>query len=112
MSSIPDRLAGVPLRNVKASLRRGEGPVQKLNPDAGDVLEVARAIAQIEPKQMADVMGLSHSLVLRGLGSKDHLSFHRLWELPDAFWAELLIAIARKRKVADVTTTITVRRIA
>lgn len=105
-SSLNDRLADVPLRNVKAEVRRGEGPVQKLNRDAGEVLELARGNALIEPKQMADVMGISHSLVLRGLKSADHLSFHRLWELPDEFWAELLVAIAKRRHVARVCTTI------
>lgn len=104
--SIPDRVADVPLRNAKAELRRGEGPLQKLKADAGDVLDIARSNARIEPKQMADAMGISHSLVLRGLKSGDHLSFHRLWELPDAFWAELLIAIAKRRRVATVRTLI------
>jgi len=112
MSTIADRLLDVPLRTAKAALRKGEGPLRKLNRDAGDVLDLARGNARLEPKQMADDMGISHSLVLRGLKSLDHLSFHRLWELPDAFWAELLIAIAKKRNVADVTTTITVRGVA
>lgn len=111
-SKVTQRLADVPLRNVKAELLRGETPLQKLNPDAGAVLEQARGLVSLEPKAMADVMGISHSLVLRGLKSADHLSFHRLWELPDAFWAELLIAIAKKRHVADVDTTITIRKIA
>lgn len=104
--SMTDRLGGVPIRNVKAERLRGESPVQKLNPAAGEVLELARGNAQIEPKQMAGVMGISHSLVLRGLSAQDHLSFHRLWELSDAFWAELLIAVAKKRGVARVRTTI------
>lgn len=104
--SLTDQLDDIPLRNVKAERLRGEGPVQKLNPDAGEVLDLARSNARIEPKQMADEMGISHSLVLRGLNAKDHLSFHRLWELPDAFWAELLVAVARKRRVAQVRTTI------
>lgn len=105
-STMPDRLRDVPLRNVKASDLRGEGPLQKLNPLAGEVLDTARSNARIEPKAMADAMGLSHSLVLRGLGGKDHLSFHRLWELSDDFWAELLIAIAKRRRVAVVRTSI------
>lgn len=107
-SSVDARLASLPLRNVKAATRRGEGPLQKLNPLAGEVLELARSNAQIEPKQMAADMGLSHSLVLRGLKSADHLSFHRLWELPDSFWTELLIAIAKRRRVATVRTSIEV----
>lgn len=80
---------------------------------AGDVLEQARGVARIEPKQMADAMGISHSLVLRGLKSADHLSFHRLWELSDEFWLELILAIAKARlKQIDVSTTITIKRVA
>lgn len=112
--SVGDRLTNLPLRTAKAGLRRGEGPLRKLNPAAGDVLDLARGNVQMEPKQMADEMGLSHSLVLRGLKSVDHLSFHRLWELSDAFWVELIIAVAKKRLLVgvDVTTAITIRRIA
>lgn len=104
--SVAERLNNLPLRNAKAGLVRGEGPIQKLNPLAGEVLDIARGLARLEPKQMADDMGISHSLVLRGLRSVDHLSFHRLWELPDEFWAELLVAIAKARSVATVRTLI------
>jgi ribosome-binding protein aMBF1 (putative translation factor) len=117
-SSSTSAFANVPLRSLKASLRQGESDsraVQKTNPeektlskDAGEVLDLARSNARLEAKQMADDMGISHSLVLRGLKSEDGLSFHKLWELDDAFWAELLIAIARKRNVAIVRTTIEV----
>jgi hypothetical protein len=108
--SLPDKLDGIPLRNVKAAVSAGEGPVQKLNLDAGDVLDLARVAARLEAKQMADVMVISHSLVLRGLKSGD-LSFRRLWELDDAFWTELLFAIARKRRVARVRETIEIERV-
>lgn len=104
--TMADRLPGAPVQNLKTDLKRGEGRVRKLNPDAGDVLDIARESARLEPKQMADVMDLSHSLVLRGLKSADDLGFHRLWELPDRFWAELIVAIAQRRNVATVRTTI------
>lgn len=111
--SISDRLAGVPLRNAKATRLRGEGPVQKLNPAAGEVLDLARGNARLEPKQMAADMGISHSLVLRGLKGVDHLSFHRLWLLSDDFWTELIVALAKKRLTGvDVETQIRIRRIA
>jgi hypothetical protein len=99
-------LDDVPLRNAKAELRRGEGPVQKLNPAAGEALDNARENARLEPKQMAGTMGISESLVYRALGSKDDIGFHRLWELDDQFWSELMIAIAKRRRVAIVKTTI------
>lgn len=110
MSTVPDRLTDVLLRPLKAELKRGEGLVRFLNPDAGDVLEQARGNVQLEPKQMASDMDISHSLVLRGLKSADDLGFHRLWQLSDGFWAELLIAIARKRDLGDVQTTFTLKR--
>lgn len=101
-STVDPRLVGVPLRNAKATLRRGEAPVQKLKSGAGAVLEQARGIVGLEPKVMAGEMGISHSLVLRGLKSVDHLSFHRLWELSDEFWIELIFAIAKQRGMQHV----------
>lgn len=104
--TMPDPRLDVPLRTAKVTHLRGEGALRKLKREAGEALELARAAAQIEPKAMAAAMGLSHSLVLRGLKSQDHLSFHRLLELPDAFWLELLIVIAKKRGIAVVRTTL------
>lgn len=108
-------LSSVPLRNAKAALRRGETELQKLktdekafNPDAGEVLDIARKEAQLEAKAIAQELDCSHSLVLRAFQSKDSLSFHKLWELDDSFWAALIVAIARKRKLATVRTTIEV----
>lgn len=80
--------------------------VRKLNPEAGKALEQARKAADLEPKQMADDCGVSHSLTLRALKSADDIGFHRLWELSDDFWAELIVAIAKRRRVATVRTTI------
>ncbi len=102
-------LDGVPLRNAKAALIRGEGRLQKLNPDAGAVLDDARRQAHLEAKQMADALGVSESLVHRAFKSADGISFHRLWDLPDEFWMALLIAVARKRNIAAVRTTLEVR---
>lgn len=99
-------LNDLPVRTAKAQLFRGEGALHKLNKDAGDVLEIARSHARIEPKQMADTMGQSHSLILRGLKSEDALSFHRLWDLSDDFWAALIVAVAERRQLATVRTTL------
>lgn len=108
MKSLQATLPPMELRNAKADIKTGEGPVHKLNPDAGEALDSARKAAGIEAKQMADTCGLSHSLTLRALGSKDDIGFHRLWELSDDFWSELLIAVAKRRRVAVVKTTIEV----
>lgn len=104
--SMRDRLAQIHLRNVKAELKESESPVQQLKLDAGEVLDSARERIRMEPKQMAEEMDISHSLVLRGLKGVDHLSFHRLWVLSDDFWRELLVVIAKKRRVARVNISL------
>ena len=105
-ASLRDQLDRVPLVNRKAELRRGEAPLPKRNPAAGQALDAARQAAQLEPKAMAAVCGVSDSLIRRALTSADDIGFHRLWELSDDFWAELIVAIAKRRSVARVRTTI------
>lgn len=105
-ASVSDRLGSVPLRSVKAELRTSEGDVQKLKRDAAEALDIARSNARLELKEIAGVLRLSHSLIARGFNGAGELSFHRLWELSDEFWAELLIAIAKKRAVATVKTSL------
>lgn len=92
--------------NQKADLRRGEPRLPKRNKDAGEALTDAMRGAHLEPKAMADTCGISDSLCRRALSSADDIGFHRLWELSDAFWEELLVAIAKRRRVAIVRTTI------
>ena len=101
------QLNGIPLRSLKVELDRGEGGVQKLK-EAGAVLDKARLAAGLEAKQMADDMAISQSLVLRGLKGVDHLSFHRLWMLPDAFWLELIVLAIERRGMAEVRRQITI----
>lgn len=91
-------LDGIPLRNVKAALRAGS----KSELTAGKVLDLARKASSLEVKQMADTMRISGSLISRGLKDEDNLSFHRLWELDDSFWIELVILIAQARGIAAV----------
>jgi hypothetical protein len=104
---VSERLDGIPVRSVKArldsvpKLTADTEQVQKPKPAPGEVLEGARAAVRLEPKQMASDMDISHSLVLRGL--KDgQLSFGRLWDLPDAYWLELVMRIIEARKLARV----------
>lgn len=105
-SSIRPQLDGIPLVNRKAELPAGEGRLPKRNRDAGNALDQARKAAGLEPKEMADTLGVSESLCRRSLNSVDDIGFHRLWELSDEFWAELIVAIAKRRRVAVVKTTI------
>lgn len=109
-SSLANRLANVPVRNAKAQLRKGEAEVQELNPEAGRVLKTACSLAQIEAKQMADTMGVSHSYVLRGLKSEDDLGFHKLWNLSDDFWFELACLVLESRGVGKVRRLFEVER--
>lgn len=97
--SIASKLLDVPMRQARARLPED---ARRLNPEAGEVLDLARGAVRLEPKQMADDMSISHSLVLRGLKSADHLSFHRLWELPDAFWVELILLVAQRKRLGQV----------
>lgn len=103
-ATVSDARLDVHLRNAKATLPA----VQKLT-NAGAVLNRARAGADLEPKVMAGELGISHSLCLRALKSGE-VSWRRLWELPDAFWAELLIAVAQERSIGAVRTTLDIQR--
>jgi len=99
---IAPQLESVPLRNLKAGLRRGEGGLQKQNLTGGEALNHARFLAGIEPKAIADDTGVSHSLVLRALKARDaadgDLGFVRLWNaMPDLFWTELAMLILKAR---------------
>jgi transcriptional regulator with XRE-family HTH domain len=76
--------------------------------EAGEVLDRARHAAGMEAKQIADDMDISQSLVLRGLKGVDHLSFHRLWMLSDAFWLELIVLAIERRGMAEVRRLITI----
>ncbi len=91
-------LGDIPLRNLKAGL----SAPSKSELSAGKVLDLARKASQLEVKQMADTMRISGSLISRGLKDEDNLSFHRLWELNDEFWVELVILIAQARGIAAV----------
>lgn len=100
--SLASKLDTVPVRNLKAGLRKGEGAVQKLNVSGGKVLDQARFLAGVEPKAMAEDTQISESLVHRALKSDDpsngDIGFVRLWHaMGDAFWLELGLLILKTR---------------
>lgn len=106
--SVSERIADVPLRSLKADLRESEtdsAEVQKAKFDAGHVLDTAKNDADLEVKEIFDVLGISESLTHRAFKSGE-IAFWRLWLLDDAFWAELLVAVAKKRRVARVRVSI------
>lgn len=67
--------------------------------------------AGIEPKQLAEAMQISVSLLQRGFKNTEHLSWHRLLMGPDAFLLELLMLLAEKRGIATVRRQILVERV-
>lgn len=102
--SLRNQLDNVPVRNLKAELQRRDSDLQKLKPHAGQVLKQAVDRADLEPKAIATDLNLSHSLVLRAFKESDEqssISFHKLWELDDEFWRELLIVVAKARGLAQ-----------
>lgn len=125
MGSLPEKVRDIHLANLKRGGRltvpnsdTGEKSLQKLKgaekiipQEAGIALDLARKVASLDAKGMADTMGISHSLVLRGLASQEHLSFHRLWELSDAFWLELIIQVCKHKKLATVRRKIEIEEV-
>lgn len=58
--------------------------------------------------------GVTPSLMTRQITNQDnqHVSFQRLWSMPDDFKIELLKVLAEDLNGVEVTTTISIRRIA
>lgn len=78
--------------------------LQMVSRDVGDLVEKALDAAHITPTEAARKMGISLSLLGRQLQNIDnqHLSLQRLYRLPDAFWRELWVLVAERRKLARV----------
>lgn len=108
----PARAERLPARTQGQAKAHMPSDDAELSPDAGKALEEAARAAGLEPKQIADDMAVSHSLVLRGFKSEKSLSFHKLWELPDRFWLELIFIVATKRGIARVRRQIEEKDIA
>lgn len=113
--TIDPRLADLPLINLKADLGPGEGARQKVTPPDGALVELAMRSAGVEAKQLADAMGISTSLLLRGFKDTEHLSWQRLRRAGLAyprFRRALLEAQAHDTEGVEVVTEIRVKRIA
>jgi AraC-like DNA-binding protein len=106
--TIAERLRDVPLRNSKADL----GARRNLTP-CGAIVDHARKTAGLEVKQMADLMGVSESFLLRGFKDQEHLSYQRLQLVAAScpgFHRAFLIAQAEATDGVDVLVEIRVRR--
>jgi hypothetical protein len=89
---------------VKRNPIEAEAARQLLSSEVAELVTRALAAAAITPTQAALHMGISLSLFLRQLQNQDnqHVSLQRLFRLPDAFWRELLVLLAERRKLAQV----------
>lgn len=109
--SVNARLDGVPLKNLKASVRTTEPDLKRVK-GAGALVKLALVRAGISQKQAALDMGLSDAQLSAQLADKEgeHLSWQRLQALPDAFFLELLILLAEHRGIARVRMTMDLER--
>ena len=103
MSSVSERLARVEVRTVKARLRTGS----ESEPLEGGSL-VRHALGGMPLKAAAEDMGISDSLLARGLNDIDHLSFQRLMRLPADVRARIALGILKDCN-ADIETRVTVK---
>lgn len=74
------------------------------------MVDQARKRCGLEVKQMADVMGVSESFLLRGFKDQEHISWQRLQLLPPAFHRQFITVQAEDVDGIDVVTEIRVRR--
>lgn len=110
-SNLAQRLAAVKVQTLKARLPEDGPNLQKVK-DAGQFVSVALQLAWMSQKEAAFHMGLQETQLAAQIANKpgNHLSWHRLCLLPDAFFLELLIVIAEARGVARVRLTLEAER--
>lgn len=79
-----------------------DAALQLASHDVRELVDAALSKAGLTPTDAARIMGVSLSLFLRQLQNveKQHLSLQRLWLLPDVFWRELFVLLAKRRKLA------------
>ncbi len=109
-TSLAKKLAAVEVRSVKCQIQTEGGALQEVSYIPGALVDAALAAAQITRGQAAGHMGISESLLARQIHNADHqhLSWQRLFSLPDAFWREMLILIAEKKRIADIKQELTI----
>lgn len=70
--------------------------------DVGALVVAVLDRSDLSQKEAALTMGISETRFTKQLKGEEHLSLRRLWSLPDRFWRELLIEVARRKRVARV----------
>lgn len=108
-SSLRRAVPDVPLKTLKAGLLRGETALNSIE-NAGDMVQRALIRSGISQKEAALTMDINEGQLTRQLRGQEHLSWQRLFLLPDKFFLELLIVIAETRGIASVRTQIEFER--
>lgn len=108
-SSLRRALPAVPLKTLKARLPGGEGALNPIE-TAGETVQKALVRAGISQKEAALTMDVNEGQLTRQLRGQEHLSWQRLFLLPDKFFRELLIVLAEHRGIASVRTQIEFER--
>lgn len=100
--SIRQRLDGVPLKPLKASVSSSPDALNLLESGAAAAILTALTRAGMSQKEAAITMEISEAQFTRQLRGQEHVSWQRLFTLPDGFWRELLIVLAEAKKLARV----------
>ena len=98
------------LQSVSGKGHTLKASLQKVSSSPSALISTALSRANLSQKEAALTMGISESLLARQLKGDEHLSWQRLFLLPDAFWLELLVVIAETRGIATVRTQIELER--
>jgi hypothetical protein len=108
MSSLRNGSAAAELQTLSGRTHTAKAVLQKVSSSA--LIGLALSRANLSQKEAACEMGISESLLARQLRGDEHLSWQRLFLLPDKFFLELLIVIAETRGIASVRTQIEFER--
>lgn len=107
-SSVNGSSRAAELQTVSGRNHTAKAVLQKVSSSA--LIGLALSRANLSQKEAASDMGISESLLARQLRGDEHLSWQRMFMLPDKFFLELLIVIAETRGIASVRTQIEFER--
>lgn len=99
-----DSVERKPLKHGQATEPEARKKVPSDRCEHGDLIALALEAAHITRGQAAGYMGISEGLLSRQIENVDnqHLSWQRLFKLPDSFWRELLFLTIERRKLAKI----------
>jgi len=105
-STVPDVRLDVPLRNLKYGDADGETARQKMTPPSGAMVEAAMLRARLEPKWLADKMGISPSFLLRGFKDQEQISWQRVKQVEHLRFQRELLAVQAEEVPGVVVRTV------